>query len=218
MEFLVLGDSLSFGRPKYGICRDKTWPYILKSTLRSEMCFRARGASTSLDVLREARSLADYWFGSMSARLFDFVFVQVGIVDSTPRIIPKKLYPYSLKVPGINVFLRSRRAHCMFGVPWVSSHQFLGNIVSINSLLSKLSNNVFFIEIARPEHYLKENVGDFSGIVGSRNELIHRCIGRDRFVSCWGGLPVPQCLLPDGCHFNELGHQLVAEACLSRIL
>ena len=217
MEILVLGDSLPFGRPKYGICRDQTWPYLLRRELDSLLCMRARGGATSADVLAEATGLAGYWFGSFQARHFDAAFVQVGIVDASPRLVPKPLYPYASRIPGFSRLQRSKRLHEVVGRPWVSSGQFAQNIAKIDKLLGCLAEQVFFVEIAMPDHYLKQNVGDFSSLVSCRNLLISDCIGDKRFVRCWGGVSVPQFLLPDGHHLNVKGHQVLAKKCLERI-
>jgi hypothetical protein len=217
MEILILGDSIPFGRPKYGICRDRTWPYILRRELDTLLCMRAFGGSTSSDVLAEARSLTDYWFGSLSTRRFDAAFVQVGIVDASPRLVPKLLYPFASKAPGFSRLQRSKWLHKVIGRPWVSSSQFILNISKIDSLLCRLADQVFFVEIAMPSHFLKDNVGDFSDSIRCRNDLISQCVGEAHFVSCWGGEPVPQYLLPDGHHLNEEGHKVVAKQCFEMI-
>jgi hypothetical protein len=178
---------------------------------------RARGGSTSVDVLAEARHLEGYWFGSLSPRRFEAAFVQVGIVDASPRLVPKPIYPYASRVPGFLHLQRFKSLYQILGRPWLSSKEFAQNISSIDSLLRRLADQVFFIEIAMPDHYLKKNLGDFSGSIRHRNNLVSGCVGEDRFVSCWGGVPVPQFLLPDGHHLNERGHQLVAQQCLERI-
>jgi hypothetical protein len=218
VEILVLGDSLSFGRPNYGICRDKTWPYLLQRKLNGLLCMRARGGSTSFDVLAEAKSLSGGWFGSGSDRPFDVAFVQVGIVDATPRLLPKKIFSYAFMLPGSSRLLRSRFLHQSIARPWVATTQFIENVANINSLLKHMANQVLFIEVARPDHYLIENVGDFSGSIVLRNKLLAESIGEDQVVACWGGLAVPQFLLPDGHHLNELGHQEVFKHCLNRLL
>lgn len=217
-EILVLGDSLSFGRPKYSICRDKTWPYLLRHELDSLLCMRACGGATSNDVLKEVSGLDDYWFDRMPARRFNAAFVQVGIVGVVPRLVPKRFYPYATRIPGFFRLLRLKRLHDLIGRPWVSSDQFTQSIFRIEQLLGRMADQVFFIEIAMPEHYLKENVGDFSTMVSRRNLLIANCVGESRFISCWEGVPVPQFLLPDGHHLNEKGHKMVASKCLERIL
>ena len=178
---------------------------------------RACGGATSLDVLAEAASLASYWFGPLQARRFDAAFVQVGIVDVSPRLLPKPLYPYASKIPGFSRLQRSKWLHKVIGKPWVSSGQFAQAIASIDKLLGRIADQVFFVEIAMPDHYLKENVGDFSSVVSRRNLMISSHIGQRRFVPCWGGVAVPQFLLPDGHHLNEEGHQLVARQCLKKI-
>ena len=217
MEILVLGDSLPFGRPKHGICRDKTWPYLLRCELDAHLCMRARGGATSTDVLAEASGLASYWFGSLQARRFDVAFVQVGIVDASPRLVPKPLYPYVSRLPGFSRLQRSRWLHEVVGRPWVSSGQFAQAIVRIDELLGRIAEQIFFVEIAFPDHHLKENVRNFSSLVSCRNLSISSCIGESRFVSCWGGQAVPQFLLPDGHHLNAEGHQVVAKKCLEKI-
>ena len=217
MEILVLGDSLPFGRPNHGICRDKTWPYLLRRELNAHLCMRARGGATSIDVLGEANSLASYWFGSLQARRFDVALVQVGIVDACPRLVPRSLYSYASRIPGFPRLGRSKRLHQIVGRPWVSSKRFIQAIDKIDSLLNKLADRVVFIEIAMPDHYLRLNVGDFSGVISLRNSLMLSSISESRFVDCWGGVAVPQFLLPDGHHLNERGHQVVARQCLKKI-
>lgn len=218
MEILVLGDSLPFGRPNHGICRDKTWPYLLHRELNAHLCMRARGGATSIDVLAEANSLASYWFGSLQARRFDVALVQVGIVDACPRLVPKRLHSYASRIPGFPHLERLKWLHHVVGSPWVSSKRFIQTINKIDSLLNRLARRVLFVEIAMPDHYLKENVGDFSGVISLRNNLMLKSLSHSRFVDCWGGVAVSQFLLPDGHHLNERGHQVVAQQCLKKIL
>lgn len=212
----MVGDSLPFGRPRYGIQRHSTWPYIVKSELFSDLCMRAKGGSTSFEVLDEARSVAEYWFGLLPERRFDATFVQVGIVDLSPRLVSKRFYRFVAGIPLFSRLQRNRKLHELYGKPWVPLGQFAQNIRAIDEQLSRISEHVFYIEIARPEHFFKENLGDFSESVLLYNKIISGCVGVGRFVSCWDGKPAPDCLLPDGHHLTEAGHRVVAQGCLSR--
>jgi len=116
MEILVLGASLPFQRPKYGICRDKTWPYLLSKQLGCGLQMRAKGGATIIDVANELRFLNSYWFEGLMARSFDITFVQAGIVDCCPRLVPWRLYGWGL-APGFRNLERSPRAHRLLARP-----------------------------------------------------------------------------------------------------
>lgn len=103
------------------------------------------------------------------------------------------------------------------GRPFISSEKFSRTILEINSLSESFARDIFFIEIARPDHYLKKNLGDFSAQISLRNDLIRKHVGERRFIGCWQGLAVPQYLLLDGHHLNEQGHMELAKACIERI-
>jgi hypothetical protein len=153
----------------------------------------------------------------LSKEFFDATFVEVGIVDVSPRIVSKQLYPYASRMPGFSKLQRSKRLHKAFGKPWVSPEQFNQNIAAIDEQLSLFSRQVYYIEIAKPAHYFKQNVGDFSESVEVYNRIISQCVGAGRFIACWNGQPVPEFLLPDGHHLSKEGHLAVAEKCLARL-
>ena len=117
MEILVLGDSLAFGRPKYGIGRHQTWPYLLSKELDCGLQIRAKGGATMGDVVNEAGFLNRYWFAGVKARQFDVAFVQAGIVDCCPRLLPRCLYGYAKRVPGFRKIDRSPRLHALLARP-----------------------------------------------------------------------------------------------------
>ena len=218
MELLILGDSLPFGRPKYGICRDKTWPYILARELNSSLSMRARGDSTVYNVMAEVNSLDGYWFDGFPSRKFDAAFVQVGIVDACPRLIHRKLYPLATRLPGFKFLVRWPPIYKTIGNPWVANKQFTQAIHNLHSVLTGLAKQVFFIEIAMPSHHLLQNVGDFSDEIKSRNFNIRESVGKESFVEPWGGVPVPHFLLPDGVHLNIKGHLEVSMQCIKLLL
>jgi len=216
MEILVLGDSLAFGRPKYGICRDMTWPYLLSKELGCGLQMRANGGATMIDVANEVRSLNGYWFEALEARMFDITYIQAGIVDCCPRIFPRRLHRYAMRAPIFRNLERSPRAHRLLSRPWTSELRFAKSISDLVKILPNISKASCFIEIAKPANFLKENVGDFSGVVDTYNALIEKYAGSDFLVNWQTETSGAIHLLPDGHHLTALGHQAVANACINQ--
>jgi hypothetical protein len=215
MEILVLGDSLPFGRPKHGVCRDLTWPYLLSNELGHGLQMRAKGGATMIDVANEAQSLNCYWFEGLNARQFDATFIQAGIVDCCPRLVPRRLYGCARRVPGFRRLERSARAHQILARPWTTSRRFSNALSRLLNILPCISKFTFFIEIARPANFLIENVGDFSDDVNSYNLMIRESAGPGFLVEWQTENSGAMHLLPDGHHLTALGHQAVAKACLN---
>jgi hypothetical protein len=216
MEILVLGDSLPFGRPKYGICRDRTWPYLLSKELGCGLQMRAKGGATMIDVAKEVQSLNGYWFEGLKARPFDATFIQAGIVDCCPRLVPRRFYGYARRAPGFRRLERSPRAHRLLSRPWTSASSFSNALSDLMKNLPNISTASFFVEIAKPANYLIENVGDFSDVVFSYNETLRKRAGSTSLVQWQTSNSGEIHLLPDGHHLTALGHLAVAKACLDR--
>ena len=215
MEILVLGDSLPFGRPKYGICRDQTWPYLLSKELGYGLQMRAKGGATITDVVYEAEALNSYWFKGLEARKFDVTFVQVGIVDCCPRLLPKRFYGYASRMPGFGRLSRNPFAHRILARPWVSEKCFIERISFLDKILCSISKLHYFIEIAEPANHLIDNVGDFSENVRHYNKLICKFAGSDSLIQWQNEKTDSIYLLPDGHHLTMMGHRAVATACLN---
>ena len=215
MEILVLGDSLPFGRPKHGICRDLTWPYLLSNDLGCGLQMRAKGGATMIDVANEAQSLNGYWFEGLRARQFDVTFIQAGIVDCCPRLVPRRFYGYARRVPGFRKLERSAHAHRLLARPWTNAVSFTKTLSILAKILPYISKTTFFIEIANPASHLIDNVGDFSDVVATYNAIMCKSVG-SAFVVRWQSVHSSAIhLLPDGHHLTALGHQAVANACLN---
>ena len=178
-KVLLLGDSLTFGRPKYEIWYENTWAGIIEKYGFSTFHRGLRGG-TSVSVLNEIKLIYDYFNGGIiSATKFDFCIIQVGIVDCTPRLLPRGIqfilenfFPYG---SSISSWL-NRRSKLInyFGKPWVNQFKFEQNIKKINKFASKIATKVFFIQIAKPENFLKINCGDFSKIVNNYNAILKK--------------------------------------------
>jgi len=215
-EILVLGDSLAFGRPKHGVCRDLTWPYLMSQELNCKLQFRAHGGASVIDVMKESRILNDYWFGGLNARKFDAVFIQAGIVDCCPRLVPRRLRRYVKKMPGFTRLERSPLAYNLIGRSWTSKTSFYHAVSDLVRILSGMAKTTFFVKIASPANHLVKNVGDFTEVVDSYNELIRKVVGREFLVDWQVEASDKIHILADGHHLTALGHQRVADACVDK--
>ena len=100
MRFLILGDSLTFGRPNHDIWYRDTWPGLLERS-GHKVFHRGRGADSKL-VLSEVRHLQGYMEDPAMVNCpFDCCFVQVGIVDCKPRLLTKTMYQVGMALPVI---------------------------------------------------------------------------------------------------------------------
>lgn len=209
MKLLVLGDSLPFGRPSHGVKLEMTWPYLLENSI-ARTTLRARGGATIDDTRRELETLVGYW-GSTSglARPFEAIILQQGIVDCCPRPLPRLAHRAVRQLPMAGRSLAGgalvpRR----YWRPWTSLGRFEQEANRITAAAHQLAKHVFWLEIARPAHYLVENCGDFSTTVRTYNAILKAVPAQ--FVSLWNDGDSSQHLLPDGHHLNLHGHRYVA--------
>jgi len=214
-KILVLGDSLTFGRPKYQIFNEDTWPSLIEAA-GHRICHRGKGGADSLAVLNEARHLYGYMVDGISSKRppFDLCVVQVGIVDCTPRLFTRKLsYIIGLFPGGAEMVSRLSRLGFLvrlIGKPWVSLAKFEKNITNILGICSQLATRVVFIEIARPAHFLIDNCGDFSSTVDQYN-LVMRDASKDSYLPIYDNKDSGDLLLPDGHHLTKDGHKKIAD-------
>jgi len=220
-KILVLGDSLTFGRPKYQIYNEDTWPGLLEAA-GHRVYQRGKGGAGSIAVLNEARHLYGYMVDGVSNLQppFDFCFIQAGIVDCTPRLFSKNFFRIIGLLPsGGRITSGLSRAGSLVrltGKPWVSLKKFEKNINNILDLCSQLATRVVFIEIAKPAHFLINNCGDFSSLVVQYN-LVLRNVSNGSYLPVFDEKDIDSLLLPDGHHLTKAGHKRVADKILSII-
>lgn len=217
---LILGDSLTFGRSKHQIFYNYSWPGLLEHH-GHRVFHRGRGGADSGSVLREARHLAGYMANTQVRNpLFDFCFIQVGIVDCTPRLLPRSLDKIAKTLPVIRILVnkanRSQQLLERFGRPWVNSSSFEKNILRLVEITRRLSNEIFFIEIARPTHFLLGNCGDFSALVDEYNAVLRKIPGAN-FLPVFDDVYLKDHFLADGHHLTKIGHQNIAEKIIGAV-
>ena len=219
MDVLILGDSLSFGRPKHLIFYRDTWPYKL-SEHGFRVLNRARGGSGIKAVISELKSINNYYMPSSAQKVderFELCLVQVGIVDVTPRLVDSRLHKLLSWIPiykRLFVWLsRKSWLYDLIGKSWVGEGEIEGLLIQLDSELQRAAVEFFFISVSPPFHRLKENCGDFSELVNDYNKKIDNIFpGRRIDIEFSSDL-----LLPDGHHLTAEGHQRVAQEILNFI-
>lgn len=219
-KVLILGDSLTFGRPKYQVWNKDTWPALIERE-GYNIFHRGKGGADSRSVLSEAVHLDNYMIDSVGIKQpFDICIIQVGIVDCTPRLVSRKVERIITLIPIIKtVFAKLGRIRSLvefIGTPWVSIIDFEKNCINIFETCSRLATRVIFIEIAKPAHFLIHNCGDYSENVTIYNDTL-RGISKDIYLSIYDDVNLDAQLLPDGHHLTKIGHQNVANKILAII-
>lgn len=211
---LIVGDSLTFGSPKYDIWFKDSWPGLIEKNGIS-IFHRGKGGADSRLILNEIRHLNGYLTDGIADNPpFDACIIQVGIVDCTPRLLPKIIWSLIRLLPIgrqlVDTLSKKSWLLQIIGNPWVGLKYFEKNISNILDVAKQLAHNVIFIEIAKPAHFLIENCGDFSGVVDQYNNILKK-IPEGIFLPVFDGVDLGMQLLPDGHHLTKIGHQNVAK-------
>lgn len=221
MRILILGDSLTFPRPKYNITYEDSWPGLL-SKAGHEIFLRGKGGSNILDVEKEVDHLSSYFVNenNYSEKPFDIIILQVGIVDLTPRIFSPFVKKTILKIPVLRKIVtpihRNKFFYKYISSVAISEKQFEKSMGRLHSKFSQLANNAYLIEIAKPTHNLLNNVGDFSENV-IRYNLISRLFFEKNLLEVYKDSDILPLFLPDGHHLSLKGHFHVAEKLLFKL-
>jgi hypothetical protein len=219
MRILILGDSLVFPRSKNSIKYEDTWVGIL-SLNGHEIFQRARGGSNIIQVEKELDHLMSYFVSDSSLYEFDLIIMQAGIVDLSPRLFSPFFKNLFSKIPFISKFMqfltRKKALYKYFGHRSVSEKKFQSTLVRLNHKFRIFSKSHLVIEIARPAHFLTQNVGDFFNIVDRYNR-IYREIFNSSFLEVYDNINIEEILLLDGHHLNHHGHKLIATKILEKL-
>ena len=211
-----LGDSLAFPRNdrESASAIENTWVQIAhKSSTLQSLWFRNCGAATSKRVLSEAAHVLSY-LPESSAAVF---VVQCGIVDCTPRPLPRRAFMFLKKLFPRRLALYSL-LYLLWGKPWVSPKRFRRNM---EKLFLKISSHPSFeaqggglvvLGIQDPGPNLTKITGFFS--VTEYNSILSELAARlDRTVYIDEKVE----LHPDGHHLSKKGHFQLAASVISAL-
>jgi hypothetical protein len=218
-KVVLLGDSLSFSRIHKGQKFEDSWPYILAKDIDfSTFWNRAKGGSTTLDVLRDLTDLIGYYGES---HVFDLIVVQVGIVDCCPRSIPRKLRPISdfiVNTPLVgsklgfwfNKFYSLISPKIRINYPYIGPAEFKKNMDAIVEKSMLLAKNVILINIAKPDYYLVENALGVLDRWLKYSQIVNKTAVRFSAKVIEFPNDTSNFLLPDGHHLTCDGHRFLA--------
>jgi hypothetical protein len=221
MRILILGDSLVFPRSRNKIKYEDTWAGILASN-GHEIFLRAKGGSNITHVEKELDHLMSYFNVSsdISSHEFDLIILQAGIVDLSPRLFSPSFKNLISKIPFFSKYIlllsRNKVFYKYFGHRSVSEMKFKSILIRLRHKFTLIAKNNLIIEIARPAHFLIQNVGDFSDVVVSYNR-IYREIYSANFLEVYDNIDISEIMLMDGHHLNHCGHKLIAQKILEKL-
>jgi lysophospholipase L1-like esterase len=196
---------------------------LLKGCLPgSEIWHRARPRHCSVDVLDELRLFTE------SLEFFDWIVVQVGIADSTPRPYPRWFYQL-MQIVVSPTRLRSieRFTHkyllWVYNRQWVSRARFGATIEQIieETHAANPRAGLVFISIAAPTKTvlallpgLKKSAAEFNDTLEA---VVQRLSGSRscHFVDPYREADPLEVTIGDGHHLSCVGHRLVASAVFS---
>jgi hypothetical protein len=228
MKLLILGDSLAFPRYHKNQKLEDCWPVLLQKSFSNALVWnRARSGSTVLDVQDELKKLVGF-FGD--SKQFDFVMLQVGIVDCCPRSnseFDRAISKYLLDFPKFGVFLHNKyleyssfvRKKMGIDFPKVSLVTYSRNLKKVIQMCMLISKQIVLVTIPRPCKYLVVNEpGVLNLYFGYNHEMIEvaRTQANCIFLIDWPDNS-NDFILEDGHHLSNEGHQYLARQIISKI-
>lgn len=182
MNILILGDSLSFPRDTYTI--KETWPSLLQRNILKKIeisdhlfWFRAKGGSDICNVLEEIYTLSGY----VQNKEFDFVIVQVGVVDCTPRPYSNLILKFlnsnklGLKIKTI-IHKHIKFFYLFYSKPNLSIKIWKNKIEETAIALNKIAKQTIFLSIAPPGERFCKKVPKIESIIQTYNTMLFETV------------------------------------------
>ena len=215
---LVLGDSLPYPRPDIKVELAQTWPSILaRAGIFDYVWFQPSGGNSIQEVEKGLRNALAY----LDSNVKLVVIVSQGIVDATPRPLPKalgKLYaPFDaliqLRFGKKASIKRLRFAYLVWGRPNTPIRKFRRVVREVGKIISSLDDSMLvWLEINSPGPNMKKIVGDFS--VEPWNQILRDELRGPGIRTLRVNLDR---LHPDGHHLTISNHLQIAKE-LERLL
>ena len=219
IRVLILGDSLAFARPTQGQLFDDIWPVLLKKKFpQIDFWQRCRAASTTKEVLAEFHNFSE------SITAFEYVIIQCGITDCTPRPYPYFLHPLLLSIGG-KAFIKKINSLYptllnFYARPWIDGKQFSENLAEIIKTCFQVnpSIKIRLVTIGEPCHSLIHKVPGVRQRQQEYNELLvslaqqWKTVGSIVCINPYQTFSPEDLFIADGHHLTKAGHLAVANA------
>lgn len=212
---ISLGDSLGFTRDdKYS---PKEWRQtwvgkVSNSDLFDSCWFMNMGGEMAKGVELKANQIVSYFTDSIEVTCI----IQVGIVDASPRALPRSFLSLLSKIlllnkGSANNLQKNKFLLKVWGKPWTSPKKYRGLMeATVNILLRSISvKRVVLLGVFRPEGSLINKLGEFD--VEPYNESLRELSRKYPNVEF---LEPISSLHPDGYHMTKKAHEELATAIL----
>lgn len=221
MNWLVLGDSLTYHKFTAGQELGDAWPLLLHRRVAGLMVWqRARRGATTRDVIKELKAL----IASIGAkRSFEAMIIQIGIVDSCLRPVPQWVYKFLSSFEAGLRLCRWINANYplllrYYSRPWISIGEFERNLRKAVELGETLADQVVLVAISPPHFKLVRDVPRIEEQIRRYNqviELVAASMKRPnvRVLNPYAGAEaLEDWFLEDGYHLTKRGHEAFAAA------
>jgi len=199
-RILLLTDSLSLPRSKPEICTlEQTYPELLRSA-NYIVCTVAIGGARSTDLLKQI-----FYFEGMT---FDYIFIQSGIVDCTPRFLTQIELKILRSIPWIGNriigllnknWIRNFRA-----ITYTPPKKYAQNIQKFIAGFPK--QKVFFIGILPANVIYEQVVKSVTKRINQYNSILSNT---GNYISMEN---IPSAgIMSDHHHLTPLGHAYIFE-------
>jgi lysophospholipase L1-like esterase len=229
MNIAIISDSLGFPRPTEGITTSSSYPIRVARTIESQSSelnifhFGWGGATIKQLLPYVSHNIGYLGEGNLLA-----VFLQFGVVDSAPRaFLPGEIEAID-KVTGIKGLFKKT---VVANYPQISSLRKFPTYTSETEFSQTLEAMLQSIRRQHPKGIFHTGIFPCSGEMESfcpsfnqiqlpRYNAIIKSLLRntqEEFMDELSSNDWRALMLPDGQHLNELGHEVVAKAIVSRI-
>lgn len=207
-NILLFTDSLSLPRTSPETCTfDKTWPELLRQNGYS-VCQISIGGATSTELLKQT-----FYFQSPKSE-FDYVIIQSGIVDCTPRFAGKNELKIIKSIPILGKYLlqamNKQWVRNLRHITYVKPSKFKKNMQQFIDLFP--TSTVLFLSILPANSDYEKKVGGITKRIAQYNSILQET-GRAIDLSKIGSSGV----MSDYHHLNENGHAFVLQCILQKL-
>lgn len=217
MRIIILGDSLPLHRPEEDIHLEDTYGHILKKELAPDhhvFIISKRANDSSL------QSKPENLLYDMKQFEPGIVILQLGIVDSAPRLFSRPVQqiisnlPHSLRDFIIGFFSKRRRFFTKkFPKVYVDILEFENNMKRILGEIKEIGAEPIIVSIAKPPVNVASKSHNFIENVKSYNRILSKLAkeGQHFYVDFYGMVDEnPELMCFDGIHISIPGNKALA--------
>jgi lysophospholipase L1-like esterase len=209
-KVLFITDSLGLPRPDGEVVASDSWPQIVGRNLSNkfEFYYQLHGGlhTKQMMLIREQGYLGGYDP--------DIVFLQIGVVDCSSRVLKEKEKQIISMIPIVRTIIRKfvKRFHkklsIMRNITYVNRENFKKNLIRLQK--SFPDKKIYALPIAPATKGFVEMMPRVEKNISDYNMIIEEVFGSTFQGSLYSDEEIESVLLSDHYHLNNKGHQMVA--------